>query len=271
MRRYWSTPNAEKAAANVDILAPARRHAGLANNESEEALERLMMEGTQNPAASVRTEHALAFATYSRRLTQGMVSVALVHSVPPGPDWVSFVVDLEGRLHRIAGFLRGEQVESGKREALFRGRRTGPGNAHPATGGGAGRGRPRASVRQSFLNRGQIEWRSWLVVCPSLSTHTKVGCCLPLCYPEMGTYSAPPAPDKGLRSVSSSTNCHPERSASPIYRVTQGLWRGVEGPRRCPSYSCCWELFNTGTTTILSRANSLASILSAPTSTSLQQ
>jgi uncharacterized membrane protein YccC len=114
MRRYWSTPKAEKAAANVDILAPARRHAGLANNESEEALERLMMEGTQNPAASVRTEHALAFATFSRRLTQGMVSVALVHPVPPGPEWVPFVVDLEDRLHRIAGLLRGEHVELGK-------------------------------------------------------------------------------------------------------------------------------------------------------------
>jgi hypothetical protein len=30
-------------------------------------------------------------------------------------------------------------------------------------------------------------------------------------------------------------NCHPERSASKIYRVTQSLWRGVEGPRRCLS------------------------------------
>ena len=39
-------------------------------------------------------------------------------------------------------------------------------------------------------------------------------------------------------------NRHPERSASPIYRVTQHLWRGVEGPRRCLSYSCCSELFN---------------------------
>jgi uncharacterized membrane protein YccC len=119
MRRYWSTPKAEKEAANVDILAPARRHAGLANNESEEALERLMMEGAQNPAASVRTEHALAFATYSRRLMLGMVSVALVHPVPPGPDWVPFVVDLEDRLHRIAGLLRGERVELAQPEALL--------------------------------------------------------------------------------------------------------------------------------------------------------
>jgi uncharacterized membrane protein YccC len=119
MRRYWSTPKEEKAAANVDVLAPARRHAGLANNESEEALERLMMEGTQTPAASVRTEHALGFATYSRRLTQGMVSVALVHPVPPGPEWVPFVVDLEDTLHRIAGLLRGEDVELDKPQTLL--------------------------------------------------------------------------------------------------------------------------------------------------------
>jgi uncharacterized membrane protein YccC len=118
MRRYWSTPKEEKAAANADILTPARRHAGLANNESEEALERLMMEGTQTPAASVRTEHALAFATYSRRLTQGMVTVALLHPSPPGPQWVSFVDALEDRLHRIAGLLRGENVEPAKSQPV---------------------------------------------------------------------------------------------------------------------------------------------------------
>jgi hypothetical protein len=39
-------------------------------------------------------------------------------------------------------------------------------------------------------------------------------------------------------------NRHPERSASPICRVTQRLWRAVEGPRRCLSYPCCSELFN---------------------------
>jgi hypothetical protein len=26
---------------------------------------------------------------------------------------------------------------------------------------------------------------------------------------------------------------HPERSAAQNYRITDGLWRGVEGPRRC--------------------------------------
>jgi hypothetical protein len=38
---------------------------------------------------------------------------------------------------------------------------------------------------------------------------------------------------------------HPERSASQIYRVTQRLWRGVEGPRRCFSYPCCSGLSTT--------------------------
>ena len=26
---------------------------------------------------------------------------------------------------------------------------------------------------------------------------------------------------------------HPERSAARVYRITDGLWRAVEGPRRC--------------------------------------
>ena len=39
-------------------------------------------------------------------------------------------------------------------------------------------------------------------------------------------------------------NRHPERSASQTYRLTEGLRRGVEGPRRRLSYPCCSELFN---------------------------
>src|SRR6266702_2635997 len=37
---------------------------------------------------------------------------------------------------------------------------------------------------------------------------------------------------------------HPERSASRIYRLTEGLQRVVEGPRRCLSCLCCSELFD---------------------------
>ena len=38
-------------------------------------------------------------------------------------------------------------------------------------------------------------------------------------------------------------NRHPERSASPIGRVTQRLWRGVEGPRRCFIYPMLLRAF----------------------------
>ena len=31
---------------------------------------------------------------------------------------------------------------------------------------------------------------------------------------------------------------HPERSAARIHRITDGLWRVVEGPRRC----LCWQM-----------------------------
>jgi hypothetical protein len=35
-----------------------------------------------------------------------------------------------------------------------------------------------------------------------------------------------------------------ERSAALIYSLTQRLWRGVEGPRRCFSFPCCLEVLN---------------------------
>jgi hypothetical protein len=46
---------------------------------------------------------------------------------------------------------------------------------------------------------------------------------------------------------------HPERSASPVYRVTQRLWRGVEGPRRCLFYPCRSELFSHLARTVRAR------------------
>ncbi len=108
MRRYWCALPEEKAEADRDILSPARRQVGLANTESEEALERIMMENTQGPAAAVRTEHALAFATYARRLTQGITTVALLHPMSPGLEWADFVDDLRERLQNIALLLAGE-------------------------------------------------------------------------------------------------------------------------------------------------------------------
>jgi hypothetical protein len=43
---------------------------------------------------------------------------------------------------------------------------------------------------------------------------------------------------------------HPERSASQIDRVTQSLWRGVEGPRRCLITHATRSFSTTGPATV---------------------
>ena len=43
----------------------------------------------------------------------------------------------------------------------------------------------------------------------------------------------PPNPTRPDVVSSPPKRRHPERSAPQIYRITEGLWRGVEGPRRC--------------------------------------
>ncbi len=119
LRRYWTASPEDRADADRDILSPARRQVGLANNESEEALERVMMERTPAPAGAVTIEHALAFATYSRRLTQNVTTVAILHPTPPNPQWNEFVDELQARLQRIAGLLRGEPVQPAQVQAVL--------------------------------------------------------------------------------------------------------------------------------------------------------
>jgi uncharacterized membrane protein YccC len=110
LRRYWEASPAERPEVERDVLSLARRRVGLANNESEEALERLMMESTPPPAGAINAEQALAFATYSRRLTQSVTTVAILHATAPNPLWEPFVEDLHSRLERTAALLRGEDV-----------------------------------------------------------------------------------------------------------------------------------------------------------------
>ena len=108
--RYWSSTAGERGEVEREVLSVARRQVGLANNESEEALERLMLESTPPPAGAINAEHALAFATYSRRLTQSVTTIAILHAMAPNPQWEAFVEDLRGRLERTAALLRGEDV-----------------------------------------------------------------------------------------------------------------------------------------------------------------
>src|SRR5271168_2365258 len=47
-------------------------------------------------------------------------------------------------------------------------------------------------------------------------------------------------------------NRHPERSASPIYRVRKRLWRGVEGPRRYLITHAAQSFSSTGPAVVFS-------------------
>jgi uncharacterized membrane protein YccC len=118
LRLYWKAAPGERAEVERDVLSVARRHVGLANNESEEALERLMMESTPPPERAIKAEHALAFATYSRRLTQSVTTVAILHPTPPNPLWEAFVDELRSRLERTAALLRGQEAAPDQPRAM---------------------------------------------------------------------------------------------------------------------------------------------------------
>ena len=85
MLRFWSSPSSEKQRVEQQVLAPARRACGLASNDAEEAVDRVMLEPTLGPlsgrnarsSAQLR-EQALASATYLRRLTQSITTLARV-------------------------------------------------------------------------------------------------------------------------------------------------------------------------------------------------
>ena len=99
MLRYWSAPEAQRRAAEREILAPARRACGLTSNDAEEAVDRLMQEpsfGALDPAASTLRNEALTFATYLRRLTQSITTLAVVGRGTPS---------IRPRLERLAARL----------------------------------------------------------------------------------------------------------------------------------------------------------------------
>jgi hypothetical protein len=76
MLRFWATSEATRAAAERDVLAPARRRCGLSINDAEETLDRLMLEPSVGRAS--RWEEALTFVTYLRRLTWAVTTLAVV-------------------------------------------------------------------------------------------------------------------------------------------------------------------------------------------------
>jgi uncharacterized membrane protein YccC len=78
--RFWTVArdDAQRAAADRELMAPARRQCGLAINDAEEALDRLMLEpsfGLRNVNGKDVKTSALTFVTYLRRLTRSVTTL----------------------------------------------------------------------------------------------------------------------------------------------------------------------------------------------------
>ena len=106
---FLRVEGAGRRAAERTLLAPARRACGLASNDAEEALDRVLQEPLRGAVGDV-AERALTFTTYMRRLTQSATTLAAQGSA-----------GVAGRLESLAGRLEnGGGAESSGDETLER-------------------------------------------------------------------------------------------------------------------------------------------------------
>lgn len=77
---FWSASasTATRIEADRRVLAPARRAVGLAINDAEEMLDRLMLEPRVGRSSGPRWEEALTFVTYLRRMSRAATMLATV-------------------------------------------------------------------------------------------------------------------------------------------------------------------------------------------------
>ncbi len=78
MLRFWAVSAGDRAAADRELMAPARRRCGLSINDAEEALDRLMQEpsfGLRSSSGKDLKTTALTFVTYLRRLTRSVTTL----------------------------------------------------------------------------------------------------------------------------------------------------------------------------------------------------
>jgi len=106
--RFWSMGSDERKAAERRLLAPARRLSGLAINDAEESLDRMMLEpgfGRRATSGDIQTE-ALTFVTYLRRLMRVATTLTAVgagHERTAGR-----VAALVARLEAMGAAMTGE-------------------------------------------------------------------------------------------------------------------------------------------------------------------
>ena len=78
MVKFWTVGAGNRAAADRELMAPARRRCGLSINDAEEALDRLMQEpsfGLRSLSGKDLKTSALTFVTYLRRLTRAVTTL----------------------------------------------------------------------------------------------------------------------------------------------------------------------------------------------------
>jgi len=117
MLRYWRESGAAaRKLAERTVLAPARRGCGLALNDAEETLDRMMLEPALGRRRTVEGRRAgraeaLAFATYLRRLTRSVTTLAAVGGSDAAKP--AKVEALAERLDAVAGALaEGRKMEA---------------------------------------------------------------------------------------------------------------------------------------------------------------
>jgi uncharacterized membrane protein YccC len=103
---FWQLDLREPAtrlAAERRLLAPARRACGLASNDAEEAVDRVLQEpslGCPTEAETILRTESLTFVTYLRRLTQTITTLALVGR--DSPEARARLAPIAARLERLA-------------------------------------------------------------------------------------------------------------------------------------------------------------------------
>jgi len=108
MLRFWEVDAAGRRLAERQMLAPARRLSGLAINDAEESLDRIMLEpgfGRKAAAGDIQAE-ALTFVTYLRRLMRVATTLTIVGS--GGERTAGRVAAIIERLETIGAALMGE-------------------------------------------------------------------------------------------------------------------------------------------------------------------
>jgi uncharacterized membrane protein YccC len=108
MVKFWAVGADDRAAADRELMAPARRRCGLSINDAEEALDRLMQEpsfGRRTSSGKDLKTTALTFVTYLRRLTRSVTTLGGLEAGDTAA--VGRMEAVAGRLEAVSAVLLG--------------------------------------------------------------------------------------------------------------------------------------------------------------------